>query len=440
MKKFKFDMKRKFTKQLFYWLENRSETPLLVIGARQTGKTYIIKKFCEKQFNNYIYINFEEESEYRDFFEENLNPEKIIKKIEAYRGYKIDIENCIIFIDEVQLSERAITSLKYFNESEKDYKIICAGSLLGVVLNRFTSSFPVGKVAIEYLYPMDFEEFLLASGETLINDAITYSYQRLKPLSEPLHKKALSLYRTYLCVGGMPAAILEYLKKQKDLTLFDRSVHTNIIFSYLADMSKHTTSSQAVKTNQIYSAMPSQLAKTNKKFKYKLVGKRAKKDGYESAIEWLLTAGLLLKSVKIARPQAPLSAYQKNSYFKLFLSDVGLLTSLSKLNFGDIILETSFIYRGILTENFVAENFANKNIDLFYWESAASAEVDFILNIDGKIIPVEVKASDNTKSKSLQSYTGKHAPEYSIRISSKNFGYNNKIKSIPLYAVHLIGI
>ncbi|HPS28931.1 MAG TPA: AAA family ATPase [bacterium] len=438
MGSFIIDMKRKFTEKLVKWKNNNIDQPLMVIGARQTGKTYILKKFCENYFEKHIYINFEEEREYLAFFEESLNPDKIINKIEIFRGEKIDTDKTVIFFDEIQISERVITSLKYFNESPVRYKIVCAGSLLGVAINRSGSSFPAGKVYIEKLFPMDFEEFLLASGETLLNDEISESFRKFKQMSDPIHKKALNLYRHYLCVGGMPAAVLEYVKKDKDLMLFDRAVHSNIIFSYIADMAKYTTGSQAVKTNQIYNSIPAQLAKENKKFSYKLVEEKAKKESYETAINWLLSSGLLLKSIKVELPQIPLSAYQRPNYFKLFLSDVGLLAALSKLNFNEIILETSMIYRGILTENYIAQNFASKNIDLYYWESNSMAEIDFLINIDGNVIPVEVKSSDNTKSKSLNSYIDKFNPEYSIRISTKNFGYDKKIKSLPLYAMHLL--
>lgn len=438
MENFTIDMKRKFNKRLIYWKDNNIFQPLMVIGARQIGKTHILRKFCEESFENYIYINFEEEKEYIQFFEESLKPEDIIRKIEVFRGEKIDIEKTVIFFDEIQACEKAVTALKYFNESKKDYKIVCAGSLLGVTINRQGSSFPVGKIYLEKMFPMDFEEFLLASGEEMLAEEISDSYKKFKKMSEPLHKKALDLYRQYLCVGGMPAAVIEYVKKGKDLMLFDRNVHSNIIFSYLADMSKYTIGTQAVKTNQVYNSIPAQLAKENKKFTYKLVDERAKKENYETAIEWLLSSGLLLKSVKIDLPQPPLTAYQKPNYFKLFLSDVGLLTALSKLKFSEILLETSLIYRGILTENFVAQNLVSKGIDLFYWESKSMAEIDFILNIEGNIIPVEVKSSDNTKSKSLKTFNEKFNPTYSIRISTKNFGLHQNIRSIPLYAVHLL--
>ncbi|MDX9806222.1 MAG: AAA family ATPase [bacterium] len=438
MEDYMINMKRKFTEKLIHWKENNISQPLMVIGARQTGKTYVLRKFCEDSFENNIYINFEEQREYIQFFEESLNPEEIIRKIEVFRSEKIDIEKTVIFFDEIQACEKAVTALKYFNESKKNYKVICAGSLLGVAINRHGSSFPVGKVYVEKMFPMDFEEFLLASGEEMLAEEISRSYQHLKRMSEPLHKKAIDLYRQYLCVGGMPAAVIEYVKKGKDLTLFDRNVHSNIIFSYLADMSKYTSGTQAVKTNQVYNSIPAQLAKENKKFAYKLVDERAKKESYETAIEWLMSSGLLLKSMKIELPQVPMTAYQKPNYFKLFLSDVGLLTYLSKLNFSEILLETTMIYRGILTENFVAQNFANKGIDLFYWESKSMAEIDFLLNIEGDIIPVEVKSSENTKSKSLKTFNEKYNPSYSMRISTKNFGLNEKIRSIPLYAVHLL--
>lgn len=438
MENYMINMKRKFTGKLIYWKESNISQPLMVIGARQTGKTYILRKFCEDFFENNIYINFEEQKEYIQFFEESLNPEEIIRKIEVFRNQKIDIEKTVLFFDEIQACEKAVTSLKYFSESKQNYKVICAGSLLGVAINRQGSSFPVGKVYVERMFPMDFEEFLLASGEEMLAEEISKSYQHLKRMSEPLHKKAINFYRQYLCVGGMPAAVIEYVKKGKELTLFDRNVHSNIIFSYLADMSKYTSGTQAVKTNQVYNSIPAQLAKENKKFAYKLVDEKAKKESYETAIEWLISSGLLLKSVKIELPQPPMEAYQKPNYFKLFMSDVGLLAALSKLNFSEILLETAMIYRGIMTENFVAQNFANKGIDLFYWESKSMAEIDFLLNIEGDIIPVEVKSSENTKSKSLKTFNEKYNPPYSIRISTKNFGLNEKIRSIPLYAVHLL--
>lgn len=432
-------MKRKFMDRLVAWKENKNAMPLLLMGARQTGKTYLLQEFCKSYFEKNLYINLEESRDHASFFEDTLNPEDIIKRIEAYRGEKISIENTVIFFDEIQVSERAIASLKYFNESEKGYRIVCAGSLLGVRLNRLAASFPVGKVSLEQLYPMDFEEFLLAAGDELLAAEIRSGFEKMRPLNEALHRKALQLYRTYLCIGGMPQAIVEYMATNRDMAEYDRSIHHNIIYAYLADMAKYTTGAQAVKTGQVYNSIPAQLARENKKFMYKLVHDKAKKDGYEGAIEWLLQSGMLLKAIRIDLPQAPLLAYQKPNFFKLYLSDVGLLTALSKFNFGEILLETSLIYRGVLTENYVAQTLKRAGHDLQYWESKAQAEVDFLLNINGSIIPVEVKASDNTASKSLHSYRERYRPDYAIRLSAKNFGFANGIKAIPLYAVHCIG-
>lgn len=431
-------MYRKMLLKLINWKENHSKMALLLSGARQTGKTYILKEFCQKYFEQSIYINFDEESKFISIFEDSLNPEEIIKKIEILSNRKIDVEKTILFFDEIQVSERAIASLKYFSEAKKNYKVVCAGSLLGVKLNRFKSSFPVGSVYFETIYPMDFEEFMIAAGEEELNNEVRNSFNKMKELNDALHRKALSYYKAYLCVGGMPRAILEYLNTGKDFAAYDRNIQSSIILAYLADMAKYSTGTNAVKLNYVYQSIPAQLTKEKKKFAYKLVSSKAKKETYESAIEWLLLSGLLLKSSRVEMPQTPLAAYQNNNIFKLFLSDVGLLCNLAKLQFGEILLDSNIMYKGILTENYIAQTFRCKGYDLHYWEAKGLAEIDFLLNLEGRIIPVEVKASDNTSSKCLSSYVEKYKPEYSIRLSTKNFGYTKAIKSIPLYCAHNI--
>ncbi len=429
--------RRKFEEKLRNWQENNINTPLLVIGARQVGKTFIINQFLKEKYNAYIYINFDEDKNYVSFFEKDYNPERIIKDIEAYRNEKIDIENTVFFFDEVQKSEKFIASLKYFAESEKAYKIICAGSLLGVKINRFSESFPVGKVYFEYLYPMDFEEFLWAIDENELNEKITSSFEKNSALIEPLHKKALELYYHYLCVGGMPQAILEYNNKNRDLLLFDRAVHRNIISAYLADMGKYAETNQVVKTMEIYNSIPRQLAKENKKFIYKNVSDRAKSQNYSSSIAWLLDAGLLLKCVKVNKVAKPLKFYEEESYFKLYLSDVGLLCNLSEFSFRDILSKSGTEFRGILAENYVAQTLHSQNQKLFYLTETRYFEIDFLIMLDDEIIPIEVKADDNIRSRSLNTYIEKYKPNYAIRLSTKNFG-RKKIRSIPLYAVHLL--
>jgi hypothetical protein len=431
-------MERKFTEKLNKWKNEYIDTPLMLIGARQTGKTYIIKKFCEENFEKQIYINFDENDIYESFFDGSINADDIINKMSIYFGDKIDIDKTIIFFDEIQKSERAINSLKYFCESDKPYKVICAGSLLGVKINRYNSSFPVGKVRIEYLQPLDFEEFLWAIGENLLSDEIHRCYENMEPMNEALHEKALNLYKMFLCIGGMPASINEFINKNKDIVFYGEDVKKNIITAYIADMSKYTTNSEAIKVREIYNSIPKQLGKENQKFQYKIISSNARSRDYESSIEWLIQSGIILECNLVKTPQIPLEINKETKTFKLYLSDCGLLMNLAKISITSILNDVNMLYKGIIAENFVAQTLKVKGYPLYYYENNSKAEIDFLLNIEDEIIPVEVKASTNTTSKSLSSYMKKYNPKYAIRISSKNFGFNNNIKSIPLYAVHLI--
>lgn len=430
-------MKRKIYDNLLKWKEKNSKLPYMLVGARQTGKTYILTEFCKSEFENYIYINLENMSDISKIFEETLEPKKIIQAIEIILNTKINIENTIIFIDEIQTSERAINSLKYFAEAKEDYKIVCAGSLLGVKINRFKSSFPVGKVWIDYLYPMDFEEFLIAIDEQKLHDMIKESYKKMEPMLETVHQKALKLYNEYLCIGGMPSNVLEYIRNEKDISKYQDDLSNIIITSYLADMSKYTENTEAIKNNKIYNSIPEQLGKENKKFKYSVVEKSARSREYETSLEWLVASNMILKCTNIKTPKSPLKAYTDEA-FKIYLSDIGILRVLSKISINEIVLNKNMLYKGVLAENYVAQILNNKYKELYYWQLGSYYEVDFVINIDGDIIPVEVKASDNTTSKSLNYYIERYKPKYAIRISTKNFGFSNNIKSIPLYAAHLI--
>lgn len=430
-------MKRKLYYNLLNWKNNNANMPYMLVGARQTGKTYLITEFCKNEFEDYVYINLDLMEEVKKVFEDTINPEEIMQSIEIILGKNIDIEKTAIFIDEIQVSERAISSLKYFCESEKPYKIIVAGSLLGVKINRFKSSFPVGKVWIEYLYPMDFEEFLLAIGEDKLLELIKEKYKKMSPLPETIHKKALTLYNEYICIGGMPASILHYIECDKDISKYDDNILNMIITSYFADMSKYTENIETIRNNKIYNSIPAQLGKENKKFKYSLVEKTARAREYESALEWLLSSNMLLKCQSITTPKSPLKAYVEDN-FKIYLSDIGLLRVLSKISINEIILEKNMLYKGVFVENYIAENLYSKYKELYYWSLGNMYEVDYLINIEGDIIPIEVKASDNTTSRSLNYYISRYKPKYSIRISTKNFGEANGIKSIPLYASFLI--
>ena len=430
-------MERKIYDNLLKWKEQNIKLPYMLVGARQTGKTYILTEFCKNEFQNYVYINLENMANISKIFEETIEPEKIIQAIEITLNISIDIKNTVIFIDEIQTSERAINSLKYFAESKEEYKIVCAGNLLGVKINRFKSSFPVGKVWIDYLYPMDFEEFLIAIDEIKLNNIIKQSYEKMEPMIESVHQKALKLYNEYLCIGGMPSNILEYIKNEKSISKYKDDLSNILITSYLADMSKYTENTEAIKNNKIYNSIPEQLGKENKKFKYSIVEKSARSREYETSLEWLVASNMILKCINIKTPKSPLKAYIDNS-FKIYLSDIGILRVLSKITSNEILLNKNMIYKGVLAENYVAEILYSKYKELYYWQLGSYYEVDFVVNIEGDIIPIEVKASDNITSKSLNYYIERYKPKYSIRISTKNFGFSNNIKSIPLYAAHLI--
>ena len=430
-------MEREIYSKLLEWKKNKIKMPYMLVGARQTGKTHILTEFCKNEFSNYIYINLDNMEKIAQIFEKTIIPEEIIENIEAILNLNINIEETIIFLDEIQVSERAISSLKYFCESDKPYKIVCAGSLLGVKINRFKSSFPVGKVWIDYLYPMNFSEFLRAINEEKLLALIEKSYEKMEPMLEPTHQKALKLYNDYLCIGGMPAAILNYIENGKSVINFQDNVIDIITTSYLADMAKYTENTESIKNNKIYNSIPKQLGGQNKKFKYSLVDKSARSREYESSIEWLISSNMILKCQSVNKPQSPLKANIDDS-FKIFLSDIGILRVLAKIEKSEILLNKNMIYKGVLAENYVAEILYAKHRDLYYWQLGSEYEVDFIINIDGDIIPVEVKAGDNTSSNSLNYYIKRYNPKYSIRVSTKNFGFSNNIKSIPLYAVHLI--
>lgn len=429
-------MYRKIEEELKKW-KNDYKMPLMLVGARQTGKTYILEEFCKNSFEHYVYINLDKEEDIAEVFEETIDPDKIIEKIEIIKNIVINLENTILFFDEIQVSERAITSLKYFCESEKTYKIVCAGSLLGVKINRFKSSFPVGKVTIKYLYPMDFEEYLMALGEEKLIHEIKTHYESNEALMNPIHEKALDLYKKYLVLGGMPTMINNFIANECNISHVDFGLQEQIITSYLADMNKYTENSEGIKNSQIYNSIPKELARVNNTFKYSIVDKDARKIRYESSLDWLLASNMILKCDLVEKNESPLKAFVHSDKFKLYLSDVGLLRSLSNLDYSEILLDKNEMFKGVLTENYIACELYSKFKELYYY-GFDRYEIDFLIKINGDIIPVEVKSGRRTNSKSLNEYIKKYTPKFSVRISSKNFGYENNIKSVPLYAVFCI--
>ena len=427
---------RKIEEDLEKWKADY-QMPLMLVGARQTGKTYILEEFCKKNFENYVYFNLEKEQDVSEIFSHSLVPEDIIEEIQILKNIDFDVENTVIFIDEIQVNEKAITSLKYFCESDKPYKIVCAGSLLGIKINRFHSSFPVGKVVIKYLFPMDFEEFLMAIGEQKLIREIKSHYESDEPLVEPIHEKALDLYKKYLVLGGMPTIINDFIRNDGKISQVNFEMQEYIIATYLADMNKYTENTESIKNSKIYNSIPRELARENNAFKYSLVDKDARKSRYESSLDWLLASNMILKCDLTDKNVSPLKAFINSDKFKLYLSDVGLLRALSHLDYSEILFDKNEMYRGVLTENYVACAFYNQFKELYYY-TFGSHEIDFLIKIDGDIVPVEVKSGRRVSSKSLNEYMKKYNPKYCIRISQKNFGLENKIKSVPLYAVFCI--
>lgn len=432
-------MKRKIYEDLLKWKNTESKIPLMVVGARQIGKTYIINEFCKKESKKYIYINLLETPEIVSIFSRDINVMEKFKRMEIFLDTKIDIENTVIFFDEVQESEDIISALKFFCESEEKFKIICAGSLLGVKINRFKKSFPVGKVRILNMASMDFEEFLMANENFMLIDEIYNSYNKMMPIDNVLHNKLIELYKMYLCVGGMPEAVKDIINKKMNILEFNKNIASDIIISYLNDMNKYVVSNaESIKIEAIYKSIPIQLSNPSNKFQYSKLNKNARSRDYIEPLNWLISSSMIYKSNLIKNIQIPLKGFIDENCFKLYLSDVGLLTSLLGVKYNDIILDNLEIYKGIITENYVATQFVSNKNDLYYWSSSNKAEIDFLLYNDDGIIPVEVKANKNIKSKSLNMYIEKFKPKYSIRISNKNFGFENGIKSVPLYATFCI--
>ena len=431
-------MYRKFIEKLKDWDAMANRKPLLVTGARQGGKTWIIKEFCKNTYGEYIYLNLERQEDVCSVFDVSLEPDVIVKHLEQLLGKKI-AEDTPLFIDEIQKSERAITALKYFCEADNKRRVIGAGSLLGVKLARFESSFPVGKVDIQTLFPMDFEEFLIACGEDVLRDGIREAYTEMRALPAGVHEKALRIYHDYLMIGGMPEAVEDYLVHEKNVIAFNRSIHENLRLAYLVDMTKYTLSAaEGVKITEIYQSVPRQLAKENPKFKYNDVRPRANKRDFSAPLDWLIASGLVISVKKIEAPFSPLKGYENGSGEKIYLSDVGLLSNMCGLKYRDLLPDENNIYKGGVIENYVVEEFRTAGRNLNYFKPSDSMEIDLVYDNGKSIVPVEIKSGRHKRSTSLKNYMEKYKPAYAIRISERNFGETDGVRAIPLYALWCI--
>ncbi len=428
-------MERQFYKDLLAWKNSSRRKPLLLQGARQVGKTWLISDFGQREYDQVIPLNFEQVPNLRHIFLDSLSPQSIIEKISLYEGRKIQAENTLLFWDEVQVVPEVITSLKYFLEEAPGYHIIAAGSLLGVSLGR-KISFPVGKVNFSTLFPLNFREYLNVSGELLLAEMLD-KHPLDQPLNESIHNKLLGLFKLYLYVGGMPEVIQDYLL-HKDIARV-REIQLEILEGYERDFSKYTEGAEALKTTEVWQSIPVHLARENKKFVFKEVRKNARLATYEAAIEWLKKAGLVYPAYRISTPKLPLTGYADRGKFKLYTLDSGLLGAMLGVT-SDIVLHPNSLfteYYGAFMENYVANELSASGFDpLFYWASTSEAEVDFLIQKENEVFPIEVKSGLSRNIKSLRSYENRYDPKRIFRLSPRNFYREGSFYNVPLYAAY----
>jgi hypothetical protein len=427
-------MKRDAYNRLIAWKKTENRKPLLMIGARQTGKTYLLKAFGASEFDVMHYFNFEEDPTLREFFKDRVRPSEIIRNLSLYAGRPIRTDQDLIVFDEIQASNGALKSLKYFYEELPELNIAAAGSLLGITLSR-PGSFPIGKVEFLHIYPMTFMEFLDAVGESEIRSYLE-GIRKWEPFPEPIHRKLIDHLRTYYVTGGMPEAVSRYVKTLDLLGV--RKIQKDILLAYTLDFAKYANAPDIPKLSMVWEAIPGQLAKENKKFVFSNLKKSARLRDFSNAITWLEQSGLVIRSHRIKTARQPLRAYRETGIFKIYVLDVGLLGAMTDLD-PAIMVKGELIFRqfeGALVENYVAQQLkSHHDQELYYWQSAGTAEVDFVCEHADLIIPLEAKAGINPKSKSLASYIQKFEPGIAARTTLLNLKKESGLVNIPLYAI-----
>ncbi len=429
-------MYRSTIEKLYKWKTSKYRKPLIIEGARQVGKTWLMKEFGKQAYENTIYINFDSNSKMADLFATDLDIERLILGIELYSGKKINPDNTLLIFDEVQEVPRALTSLKYFYENAPQYHIVCAGSLLGIALHQGTS-FPVGKVDFLKLYPLSFSEFLMATGNERFAELLKSQDYEMITKFKQTYIEALKLY---YFVGGMPEAVLNFAEN-KDFNVV-REIQKRILTAYEQDFSKHAPNEIVPKLRMVWNSIPSQLAKENKKFVYGLVREGGRARDYETAIMWLSDCGLVHKVSRVNAAGIPLKAYEDLKAFKLFIVDVGLLSCMVGLRQSTLIEGNDLFieFKGALTEQYVCQQLKTiEDLGVYYYTNdRGTCEIDFVVDTGEKIVPVEVKAETNLKAKSLKTYREKYNPELSIRTSMSDYKKENWLLNLPLYAIENI--
>ncbi|MBO4371678.1 MAG: ATP-binding protein [Bacteroidales bacterium] len=425
-------MKRKVYNELIEWKNSPNRKPLILSGARQVGKTWLMKELGKNEYKNYVYLNFDLDDRLENLFETDYNIDRILLAIQAITGIKPEKGKTLIILDEIQQVKRGLGVLKYFCEDAPEYHIIVAGSLLGIALHPGTS-FPVGKVNMINVYPLDFGEFLDAMGENTMKELVEkHDWEMMKILKN----KYIELLRQYYFIGGMPKVVADYVAN-KDLKQA-RKTQKEIITAYREDISKHAPKKDVVRINMVLDSIPSQLAKENKKFIFGAMKKGARATEFELAIQWLIDCGIVYKISRVNAPKMPLKFYEDMSAFKLFLLDVGLMGCMSEVPADQIIATDNALveYKGAFTEEYVMQQLASQqDIFVYYWASERSeSELDFLIQKESQIIPVEVKAEVNLKSRSLYQFVSKHPELSAIRFSMSDYIKQDWMENRPLYS------
>jgi predicted AAA+ superfamily ATPase len=418
---------------LISWKNKKNRKPLIIRGARQVGKTWLMKEFGKNEYEQTVYINFESTKALSTLFDQDFDIPRIITALQIISGIQIKPQNTLIIFDEIQEVPGAITSLKYFNEDAPQYHIIAAGSLLGVALHQQTS-FPVGKVEFLDLYPLCFKEFLMAQDQQALTDLLE---RRDWILVKSFKEKFIRFLRFYYYIGGMPEAVLSY-REQNDFNEV-RAIQKRILSAYEQDFSKHAPVDIIPRIRMLWNSIPAQLAKENKKFIYGAVKQGSRAKDFELALSWLIDCGLVHKISRVSKPAIPLKAYEDYSAFKLFIVDVGLLGAMGDIDVRTLIEGNSIFeeFKGALTEQYVLQQLITlPELAIYYWSAKkSSAEIDFMVQHSGKVIPIEVKAEENLQAKSLKSFCTRYSPELAIRTSMSDYRKENWLQNLPLYAI-----
>lgn len=426
-------MKRKELDYLVKWKASKTRKPLVLKGARQVGKTWLLREFGKTSYKKMAYVNFESAATLRDLFQQDFDIERILLGITIETGVAIDPKNTLIVLDEIQEAPKALTALKYFQENAPEYHVVCAGSLLGVALNRETS-FPVGKVDFIDLRPLTFFEFLEAMGENQLAGLLERKDWKL---IQSFKSKFKQLLRQYYYIGGMPEVVFSFSQNKNYREV--REIQKTILVAYEQDFSKHAPYGVVPRIRMVWNSIPAQLAKENKKFIYGALRKGARAKEYELALTWLKDCGLIYQIYNVAKPAIPLKAYEDRKSFKLFMVDVGLLAAMTNLDVRTLIEGNTVFqeFKGALTEQYVLQELVGQGeFDIYYWSPEnARSEIDFLLQISGQIIPLEVKAEENLQAKSLRVFSEKHKPSKSIRTSMADYREESWMCNIPLYGI-----